>query len=142
MTTARLLSLITRVDGVVGCFVGSRRGALLARRMPTHYGNSDLVLAMSQSAELVERAPAHEERAEFGVVNFGTHQLLIQRFSQGYLCVLSYASVDQPALDATVQRVAKHLNFDETEAETLRPPRLNRYADDSLVTRPLVTLDR
>lgn len=137
MITRELLSIVTGVNQVVGCFVGNHRGELRAHHMPDSYRLSDLVLALDQAVLLLEHQGADGAPSEYGVINCGDFHLRVQRFSHGYLCVLTSASVDVEQLSEKIRIVAGFLRLDNVDATTVRPPALTQYGDEDPTTIPL-----
>jgi hypothetical protein len=103
------LECLRHVSGVLGSFTCGPTGQLLSADMPASYSR---VLLESTSARLGNLLQTIDEALPEGRaarLAFDDHQLLVQRFRLGLLCVLTRRDCDQRALRVTARFVVRQL---------------------------------
>jgi hypothetical protein len=103
------LSSLKDIDGVYGSFVVDASGGLTLRDLPAVIDNAALREAGPRIARLWGAFP-DDDRPEYVLLEFSSHQVFIRKFDAGSLCVFVPPSVNRLALKMAASFVARWLD--------------------------------
>jgi predicted regulator of Ras-like GTPase activity (Roadblock/LC7/MglB family) len=106
--TASLASL-RDVDGIVGSFVVSAEGALLARDLPQMFDNELLGEIGPRIRRMAEGLSETGESPSSIVLHFKDHKLWLKPSADFTLCVLGALQVNRPALRMALTLVSRRV---------------------------------
>jgi hypothetical protein len=106
---AGALECLRHVSGVLGSFTCAATGQLLATDMPASYSRAVLESTSARLGNLLQTLDEALPQGRSSRLAFHEHQLLVQRFSLGLLCVLTRRDCDQRALRVTARLVVRQL---------------------------------
>lgn len=96
------------IAGVVGAFIVSRAGELVAWNMPNVLSEEALEEVGVKVARLVEAFGMSERQLETCVVRYTDHKLCVRMGPSGGVCVLAEPRVNMPALRMGIRLVFRH----------------------------------
>ncbi len=97
------------MGGVLGSFTCAATGQLLAADMPATYSLALLESTAARLGNLLQTLDEALPRGRSSRLAFQEHQLLVQRYSLGLLCVLTRRDCDQRMLRVTARLVVRRL---------------------------------
>jgi predicted regulator of Ras-like GTPase activity (Roadblock/LC7/MglB family) len=121
MDPVEVLKGLNDVDGVVGGFVGSPEGEVLASSLPPFIGQADLGAAITRLARIFQCSAESDVVADAGQLRFDDYKLFTNRYDWGVLCVLAEQRTNPRILRMATRVAARHM------PRALRPGEL--YAD-------------
>jgi predicted regulator of Ras-like GTPase activity (Roadblock/LC7/MglB family) len=102
-----VLSRLRDVQGVLGSFVISEAGDVLGRDMPKIFDDAVLREAGARVPRLHEALASGGDSLRAVVLVFADHKLRVHFAGTAYLCLMTDASVNEPALKLAANLVAK-----------------------------------
>jgi predicted regulator of Ras-like GTPase activity (Roadblock/LC7/MglB family) len=139
------LGTLKDVSGIMGSFVFTEDGRLVAREIPALFDDGALAEASGRLTRLRETFAAVGDDLDVAVVRFRDHKLYLKKLGAGMLCIVAEGSVNMPALrmaanlvSRRIAPVVEHASFElppppapETPPETrpapLAPPGMRRF---------------
>ncbi len=119
-----LLSL-KDLQGIVGSFLVSQTGAIIAQDMPSYFGSAAYDVG-PRALRLREAMDLSEGDLDHCTIRYGNHKLSLKPVGGGVLTVLAEATVNAPALRMATNLVARKLGrmqlSDGTVQGTPAPP--------------------
>jgi predicted regulator of Ras-like GTPase activity (Roadblock/LC7/MglB family) len=109
MDPVEVLKGLNDVDGVVGGFVGSHEGEVLASSLPAFIGQADLGAAVTRLARIFQCTAESSVDAEAGQLRFDDYKLFTNRYDWGVLCVLAESRTNARILRMATRVAARHL---------------------------------
>jgi predicted regulator of Ras-like GTPase activity (Roadblock/LC7/MglB family) len=110
-TTELVASLGTLKDvaGIMGSFVFTEDGRLVAREIPALFDDTALAEASGRLTRLRETFAAVGDRLDVAVVRFRDHKLYLKALGGGMLCIVAEGSVNMPALRMAANLVGRRI---------------------------------
>lgn len=146
MDTLEVLRSLNDVDGVVGAFVGSLEGEVLASSLPSFIGQADLGAAITRLARIFQCSNEAGVDADAAQLRFDDYKLFTNRYDWGVLCVLAEARTSPRILRMATKVAARHLPralklVPESELEPFTawhndPRRQNALSGEHVLERP------
>lgn len=93
-----VLAALKDIPGVLGSFMLSPQGALVAREMPSIYPDSTFPELGRRLASVAEALETQMSAVQDLVLKFEDHWLFARRSAHGFLAILTSATVNFPAL--------------------------------------------
>jgi predicted regulator of Ras-like GTPase activity (Roadblock/LC7/MglB family) len=117
-------SLLTLRDvgGVMGSFVCTQSGRLVAREIPAMFEDAVLAEAGSRLVRLGETFAAVGDELEIAMVRFRDHRLYLKVVPGGMLCIMSDGPVNMPALRMAANLVARRIALAVARVQAELPP--------------------
>jgi predicted regulator of Ras-like GTPase activity (Roadblock/LC7/MglB family) len=117
-------SLVTLKDvgGIMGSFVCTQSGRLVAREIPSLFEDAVLAEAGSRLVRLGETFAAVGDDLEVAMVRFRDHRLYLKVLPGGMLCIMSDAPVNMPALRMAANLVARRIAPSVARVQAELPP--------------------
>jgi predicted regulator of Ras-like GTPase activity (Roadblock/LC7/MglB family) len=117
-------SLVTLRDvgGVMGSFVCTQSGRLVAREIPAMFEDAVLAEAGSRLVRLGETFSAVGDELEVAMVRFRDHRLYLKVVSGGMLCIMADGPVNMPALRMAANLVARRIALAVARVQAELPP--------------------
>jgi predicted regulator of Ras-like GTPase activity (Roadblock/LC7/MglB family) len=109
MDPIEVLKGLNDVDGVVGGFVGSPEGDVLASSLPAFIGQADLGAAITRLARIFQCTAESNVDADAGQLRFDDYKLFTNRYDWGVLCVLAESRTNARILRMATRVAARHL---------------------------------
>jgi len=109
MDPVEVLKGLNDVDGVVGGFVGSPDGEVLASSLPAFIGQADLGAAVTRLARIFQCTAEASVDADAGQLRFDDYKLFTNRYEWGVLCVLAESRTNARILRMATRVAARHM---------------------------------
>jgi predicted regulator of Ras-like GTPase activity (Roadblock/LC7/MglB family) len=124
MTTELHASLGTLKDvsGILGSFVFTQEGRLVAREIPALFDDTSLSEASGRLMRLCDTFAAVGDRLDIAVVRFRDHKLYLKALGPGMLCIVAEGAVNMPALRMAANLVGRRIAPALERAATSPPP--------------------
>ena len=103
------LDCLRSVSGVLGSFTCAPTGQLLAADMPAGHAPAALERTAARLGNLLQTLDEAVPRGRSAMLAFEDHQLFVQRFRLGLLCVLTRRDCDQRLLRVTARLAVRRL---------------------------------
>jgi predicted regulator of Ras-like GTPase activity (Roadblock/LC7/MglB family) len=103
------LGALKDVSGIMGSFVFTEDGRLVAREIPTLFDDTALAEASGRLTRLRETFAAVGDRLDVAVVRFRDHKLYIKALGAGMLCIVAEGAVNMPALRMAANLVGRRI---------------------------------
>lgn len=130
-----VLTALKDIPGVVGSFVLSPQGVLIAREMPAIFPDNIFPNLGRRLASVVEALETQVSAVQEMLLKFEGHWIFVRRSAQGFLTILTSDAVNFPALkmasNVALKQVAEHL--------TAHPPVIPSPAETSSEEAPAKT---
>lgn len=107
--SASALPLLRHVSGVLGSFTCAVTGQLLSRDMPERYTSADLETTAARLTNMLESVEDAVSEIQSLRLAFAEHQLVVRRYGEGLLCVLTTPGCDRQMLQVTTRLVIRRL---------------------------------
>ena len=118
---AASLGTLKDVAGILGSFVFTEDGRLVAREIPALFDDTALSEASGRLTRLRETFAAVGDRLDVAVVRFRDHKLYLKVLGGGMLCIVAEGGVNMPALRMAANLVGRRL-VPALERVALEPP--------------------
>jgi predicted regulator of Ras-like GTPase activity (Roadblock/LC7/MglB family) len=128
------LGTLKDVAGIMGSFVFTGEGQLVAREIPAMFDDVALAEASGRLARLRDTFAAVGDSLDMAVVRFRDHKLYLKVLGQGMLCIVAEGAVNMPALRMAANLVGRRIApvlaqgtlapIQPGAAPTARPPTL------------------
>jgi hypothetical protein len=105
----KLLSTLSDIDGVVGSFLLSDGGGLIATDLPATFDTAAFAEAGPRIVRLSELGGSYGEQTKFFVIRFDEYKLYIRVLAGAFLGVLVTPVASVPALKAAAGVLARRL---------------------------------
>jgi predicted regulator of Ras-like GTPase activity (Roadblock/LC7/MglB family) len=128
----QLLLTLADVEGVIGSFVLSDAGGLLATDLPATFDAAAFAEAGPRILRLAELGGSYGEQTRFFVIRFAEYKLYVRVMPDAFLGVLVTPSTSMPALKAAAGVVGRRVEalvakgMDAGSAVVAPPPALTR----------------
>jgi predicted regulator of Ras-like GTPase activity (Roadblock/LC7/MglB family) len=109
MDPVEVLKGLNDVDGVVGGFVGSPDGEVLASSLPPFIGQADLGAAVTRLARIFQCTAEASVDTDAGQLRFDDYKLFTNRYDWGVLCVLAESRTNARILRMATRVAARHM---------------------------------
>ena len=116
------LATMKDVGGVMGSFVCTPNGRLVAREIPAMFEDGVLAEAGSRLVRMREAFAAGGDEVEAGVVRFRDHRVYLRSVGDSLLCILAEGSVNMAALRMAANLVARRIGDAVARLEAEPPP--------------------
>jgi predicted regulator of Ras-like GTPase activity (Roadblock/LC7/MglB family) len=103
------LSTLKDVAGIMGSFVFTEDGRLVAREIPALFDDTALAEASGRLTRLRETFAAVGDRLDVAVVRFRDHKLYLKALGAGMLCIVAEGGVNMPALRMAANLVGRRI---------------------------------
>jgi predicted regulator of Ras-like GTPase activity (Roadblock/LC7/MglB family) len=103
------LGTLKDVSGILGSFVFTGEGQLVAREIPPMFDDGALVEASGRLARLRETFAAVGDALDVAVVRFREHKLYLKVLGDGMLCIIAEGAVNMPALRMAANLVGRRI---------------------------------
>ncbi|HVU50993.1 MAG TPA: hypothetical protein VHL80_09930 [Polyangia bacterium] len=103
------LGTLKDVAGIMGSFVLTEQGRLVAREIPPLFDDAALAEAGGRLTRLRETFATVGDRLEVAVVRFRDHKLYLKALGGGMLCIVAEAGVNMPALRMAANLVGRRI---------------------------------
>jgi predicted regulator of Ras-like GTPase activity (Roadblock/LC7/MglB family) len=103
------LGTLKDVAGIMGSFVFTGDGRLVAREIPALFDDTALVEASGRLTRLRETFAAVGDRLDVAVVRFRDHKLYLKVLGGGMLCIVAEGGVNMPALRMAANLVGRRI---------------------------------
>jgi predicted regulator of Ras-like GTPase activity (Roadblock/LC7/MglB family) len=103
------LGTLKDVAGIMGSFVFTEDGRLVAREIPPMFDDTALVEASGRLTRLRETFAAVGDRLDVAVVRFRDHKLYLKTLGGGMLCIVAEGGVNMPALRMAANLVGRRI---------------------------------
>jgi len=103
------LGTLKDVAGIMGSFVFTEDGRLVAREIPPLFDDTSLVEAGGRLTRLRETFAAIGDHLEVAVVRFRDHKLYLKVLGPGMLCIVAEGGVNMPALRMAANLVGRRI---------------------------------
>jgi hypothetical protein len=141
MTAARqLLRTLCDVDGVVGSFILSESGGLVATDLPATFDTAAFVEAGPRIVRLADLGGSYGEETRFFVIRFAEYKLYVRVIRGALLGVLLTPATSMPALRAASGIIARRAEALLDAQETRGPdtvPAPPAFSPDASLTNTL-----
>jgi predicted regulator of Ras-like GTPase activity (Roadblock/LC7/MglB family) len=128
------LGTLKDVAGIMGSFVFTGEGQLVAREIPAMFDDVALSEASGRLARLRDTFAAVGDSLDMAVVRFREHKLYLKVLGEGMLCIVAEGAVNMPALRMAANLVGRRIApvlaegtlapLQPVAAPTSRPPTL------------------
>ena len=124
LSEAMRVSLATMKDvgGVMGSFVCTPNGRLVAREIPAMFEDGVLTEAGSRLVRMREAFAAGGDELEVGVVRFRDHRVYFKSVGDSLLCILAEGTVNMAALRMAANLVVRRIGDAVARVEAEPPP--------------------
>jgi predicted regulator of Ras-like GTPase activity (Roadblock/LC7/MglB family) len=117
------LGTLKDVSGILGSFVLTGDGDLVAREIPPMFDDGALAEASGRLTRLRETFAAVGDHLDVAVVRFRDHKLYLKKLGAGMLCIVAEGGVNMPALRMAANLVSRRIApVVENAAFELPPP--------------------
>jgi predicted regulator of Ras-like GTPase activity (Roadblock/LC7/MglB family) len=103
------LGTLKDVTGIMGSFVFTEDGRLVAREIPALFDDTALAEASGRLARLRDTFAAVGDRLDVAVVRFRDHKLYLKALGGGMLCIVAEGGVNMPALRMAANLVGRRI---------------------------------
>jgi predicted regulator of Ras-like GTPase activity (Roadblock/LC7/MglB family) len=103
------LGTLRDVSGILGSFVFTQEGRLVAREIPALFDDTALSEAGGRLTRLCETFAAVGDRLDIAVVRFRDHKLYLKALGPGMLCIVAEGAVNMPALRMAANLVGRRI---------------------------------
>jgi predicted regulator of Ras-like GTPase activity (Roadblock/LC7/MglB family) len=103
------LGTLKDVTGIMGSFVFTETGHLVAREIPPMFDDTALAEASGRLTRLSETFAAVGDRLDVAVVRFRDHKLYLKALGGGMLCIVAEGAVNMPALRMAANLVGRRI---------------------------------
>jgi predicted regulator of Ras-like GTPase activity (Roadblock/LC7/MglB family) len=103
------LGTLKDVTGIMGSFLFTEDGRLVAREIPAMFDDTALVEASGRLTRLRETFAAVGDRLDVAVVRFRDHKLYLKALAGGMLCIVAEGGVNMPALRMAANLVGRRI---------------------------------
>jgi predicted regulator of Ras-like GTPase activity (Roadblock/LC7/MglB family) len=103
------LGTLKDVAGIMGSFIFTDDGRLIARELPAMFDDTALAEASGRLTRLRDTFAAVGDRLDVAVVRFRDHKLYLKALGAGMLCIVAEGSVNMPALRMAANLVGRRL---------------------------------
>jgi predicted regulator of Ras-like GTPase activity (Roadblock/LC7/MglB family) len=103
------LGSLKDVAGIMGSFVFTEDGRLVAREIPPLFDDTALAEASGRLMRLRETFAAVGDRLDVAVVRFRDHKLYLKVLGAGMLCIVAEGAVNMPALRMAANLVGRRI---------------------------------
>lgn len=103
------LGTLKDVAGIMGSFIFTDDGRLIAREIPAMFDDTALAEASGRLTRLRDTFAAVGDRLDVAVVRFRDHKLYLKALGAGMLCIVADGSVNMPALRMAANLVGRRL---------------------------------
>jgi predicted regulator of Ras-like GTPase activity (Roadblock/LC7/MglB family) len=121
------LGTLKDVTGILGSFVVTDDGRLVAREIPPMFDDTALAEAGGRLTRLRDTFAAVGDRLDVAVVRFRDHKLYLKTIGAGMLCIVAEGAVNMPALRMAANLVGRRI-----------VPALERAAQEAPAPPPVV----
>ncbi|HVZ74600.1 MAG TPA: hypothetical protein VHJ20_19595 [Polyangia bacterium] len=104
------LGTLKDVSGIMGSFVFSGGGQLVAREIPPMFDDGALSEASGRLARLRDTFAAVGDALDVAVVRFRDHKLYLKILGDGMLCIVAEGAVNMPALRMAANLVGRRIS--------------------------------
>jgi predicted regulator of Ras-like GTPase activity (Roadblock/LC7/MglB family) len=122
----QLLRTLRDVDGVIGSFIWTKTGSLLARDLPEAIDSARLAEVGPRLERLHEAFSSSGDEIELATLAFGEHKLHVRAVDRAFIAVLSAIPINMPTLRMALNLVGRRVSV---ELERLRPPATETAGD-------------
>jgi predicted regulator of Ras-like GTPase activity (Roadblock/LC7/MglB family) len=116
------LGTLRDVTGIMGSFVFSEDGRLVAREIPALFDDAALVEASGRLTRLRDTFAAVGDTLDVAVVRFRDHKLYLKTLPGGMLCIVAEGAVNMPALRMAANLVGRRIGPVVERASLMPPP--------------------
>jgi predicted regulator of Ras-like GTPase activity (Roadblock/LC7/MglB family) len=103
------LGTLKDVAGILGSFVFTEDGRLVAREIPALFDDTALAEVSGRLTRLRETFAAVGDRLDVAVLRFRDHKLYLKALGDSMLCILAEGSVNMPALRMAANLVGRRI---------------------------------
>jgi predicted regulator of Ras-like GTPase activity (Roadblock/LC7/MglB family) len=103
------LGTLRDVAGIMGSFVCTEEGRLVAREIPAMFDDTALAEASGRLTRLRDTFAAVGDRLDVAVVRFRDHKLYLKALGAGMLCIVAEGGVNMPALRMAANLVGRRI---------------------------------
>ena len=132
------LATMKDVGGVMGSFVCTPNGRLVAREIPAMFEDGVLAEAGSRLVRMREAFAAGGDEVEAGVVRFRDHRVYLRSVGDSLLCILAEGSVNMAALRMAANLVARRIAPTVARAQLEPFPQPDGSGPSQATPRPAV----
>jgi predicted regulator of Ras-like GTPase activity (Roadblock/LC7/MglB family) len=115
------LGTLKDVAGIMGSFVFTSDGRLVAREIPALFDDVALTEASGRLTRLRETFGAVGDAFDVAVVRYRDHKLYLKSLAAGMLCIVAEGPVNMPALRMAANLVSRRIGAALEHADTLAP---------------------
>jgi predicted regulator of Ras-like GTPase activity (Roadblock/LC7/MglB family) len=115
------LGTLKDVAGIMGSFVFTDEGRLVAREIPAVFDDVALTEASGRLTRLRETFAAVGDAMDIAVVRYRDHKLYLKSLGAGTLCIVSEGVVNMPALRMAANLVSRRIGPALAQVATLPP---------------------
>jgi len=115
------LGTLKDVAGIMGSFVFTNDGRLVAREIPALFDDAALTEASGRLSRLSETFAAVIDALDAAVVRYRDHKLYLKSLGKGMLCIVTEGEVNMPALRMAANLVSRRIAPALEHAEALAP---------------------
>lgn len=115
------LGTLRDVSGILGSFVFTEEGRLVAREIPAMFDDVALTEASGRLTRLRDTFAAVGDQMDIAVVRFRDHKLYLKAIGAGMLCIVTEGAVNMPALRMAANLVSRRIGPALQNAATLTP---------------------
>jgi len=116
------LGTLKDVSGIMGSFVFTEDGRLVAREIPALFDDGALAEASGRLTRLRETFAAVGDDLDVAVVRFRDHKLYLKKLAAGMLCIVAEGGVNMPALRMAANLVSRRIGPFVENASFEPPP--------------------
>jgi predicted regulator of Ras-like GTPase activity (Roadblock/LC7/MglB family) len=103
------LGTLKDVAGIMGSFVFTDDGRLVAREIPAMFDDVALTEASGRLTRLRDTFAAVGDQMDLAIVRFKDHKLYLKTLPAGMLCIVSEGAVNMPALRMAANLVSRRI---------------------------------
>jgi predicted regulator of Ras-like GTPase activity (Roadblock/LC7/MglB family) len=103
------LGTLKDVSGILGSFVFTQEGRLIAREIPALFDDTALSEASGRLTRLCDTFAAVGDRLDVAIVRFRDHKLYLKALGPGMLCIVAEGGVNMPALRMAANLVGRRI---------------------------------
>jgi predicted regulator of Ras-like GTPase activity (Roadblock/LC7/MglB family) len=116
------LGTLKDVGGILGSFVFTDDGRLVAREIPAIFDDVALTEASGRLTRLRDTFAAVGDPVDVAVVRYRDHKLYLKGLGAGTLCIVADGPVNMPALRMAANLVSRRIGPALEQAAALPPP--------------------
>lgn len=106
--TTQTLETLKDLEGILGSFVISSSGSIIAQDLPSYFGSAAYDIG-PRAQRLQEALAMTEGEVAHCVLRYGSHKLALRPFKGAMMAILSESATNMPALRMAMNLVAKKL---------------------------------